>query len=454
MSRIKLTDAAKYYKALPHQTKAFEYLESAIDSAVLSKFEHYYRTEIINAPEENTPQEKGDRLFIAKILQRISQLGLSLDKPPSDAPSDAYAINIIGIEGLNPDFTLNNDVPNHWNDLFLILGVDKDLNFRYFQKSVGTTEPGSHYTYNPMNPQGAARITIDTKHEKIWKVGCHGSGSNSHLALVQTGNQVCVTRDANKDFQRTNDKITCGYYGINFHWGYDMPINNIGRASAGCQVIRSRKEQQNAMKIIKTDYYYVRNNQHRFSYFCLDGSKIFSDGIHTGKTIYKKENDTTESLALELIIKWECGGDVTRFLDAYADPAHGWNVPTIGIGTIKYPDGRSVKRGDRITEEDARRFCLDFIRRIILPHLRSVPGWKNMAPKMQAALISFAYNLGNFYGANGFNTISTRLKSLEWSKVPEALRLYVKAGGRTMQGLVNRRNDEGRYWQEGLNSLK
>ena len=38
------------------------------------------------------------------------------------------------------------------------------------------------------------------------------------------------------------------------------------------------------------------------------------------------------------------------FLKAYLCPA---NVPTIGYGTIRYPDGSKVKLGDVCTEADA-----------------------------------------------------------------------------------------------------
>src|SRR5690606_888414 len=39
--------------------------------------------------------------------------------------------------------------------------------------------------------------------------------------------------------------------------------------------------------------------------------------------------------------------------EAYADPAHGWRVPTIGWGTIAYESGAPVKRGDIITQSRA-----------------------------------------------------------------------------------------------------
>ena len=268
---IKFTDAAKYYKELPHQKKAFEYLQDTVPTDIINRFEYLYRT-----PERpHVPEVTGEGIAIIKILKRLEELGIKLDRPPQSAQNDEYCVNIIGLEGLNPNFTVNDDKSNHFNDLFLLLGINKALKYRYLQKSVGTTEPGHYYTYNRMNPKGAARIQIDVKHEKIWQVGYHGRGRNRHKALIQWGNAVCVHRDNNEDTFRTGDLLDCGYHGINFHGGYDMPTTNIGRASAGCQVIQKMAEISAAMEHVERDYYWLRDDKYRFSYICLDASKIF-----------------------------------------------------------------------------------------------------------------------------------------------------------------------------------
>ena len=444
---IKLTDAAKYYKELPHQREAFIYLQSAMEPGIMSRFEHLYRTP--KAPPIPKENEGGERAMVALILTRIKKLGIELDKPPQSADPEDYCVNIIGLEGLNPDFTLNDDKPNHFNDLFILLGINKDGKFRYLQKSVGTTEPSSHYTYNRINSKGAARIEIDVKHEKIWQFGYHGRGNGRHLALLQIGNAVCVRRDHNQDFARTGDKLDCGYHGINFHCGYDNPTTNIGRASAGCQVIRSRKEHAASMEHLKRDYYYTRNNKHRFSYICLDASKVFSNGTVTPRR--ERDSDVSDDLwdiVMKMLVHHECGGVVSRYLNAYADPAHGWRVPTIGIGTITYPNGAKVRKGDTITEEQAYIFARDFIEKRLIPNLSKIPSWGIMSTNQKASLISFGYNLGAFYGANGFNTISRALREQRWKDVPNAILLYDKAGGRALPGLTKRRKDEAELFKK------
>ena len=53
---------------------------------------------------------------------------------------------------------------------------------------------------------------------------------------------------------------------------------------------------------------------------------------------------------IDLIKKWE-GCKLT----AYKCPAGVW---TIGIGTTCYPDGRPVKQGDKITDQQAEGFLV------------------------------------------------------------------------------------------------
>jgi hypothetical protein len=74
-----------------------------------------------------------------------------------------------------------------------------------------------------------------------------------------------------------------------------------------------------------------------------------------------------------------------------------------------------------------------------------------MSDQQQSALVSFAYNLGaGFYGANGFETISARLREKDWAKVPDALLLYRNPGTNVEAGLKRRREAEGGLWLQGL----
>jgi hypothetical protein len=144
--------------------------------------------------------------------------------------------NIVYVEGMNEDGTLNDDAPNQFNDRRLIIeiirGVPKIIN-----SWQATTEPGDYYTYNPMNPGGAARIKFGQY--QAWKVGLHGN-SEPHEALVQFLS-VTIWRDFNKDFKRPGDQLDTGVFGINQHWGYDAPMSDIKNTSAGGLVSAIRR---------------------------------------------------------------------------------------------------------------------------------------------------------------------------------------------------------------------
>jgi hypothetical protein len=158
--------------------------------------------------------------------------------------------NIVYVEGMNADGTLNDNIPNCFNDRRIVIGFVNGT-----PKIVGnwdaTSEPGGFWTEHPMNPRGAARIEFGQY--KAWQVGVH---NGDHRALVQVDN-ITVCRDLNKDYKRTGDDYEQGTFGINQHWGYDMPSSDIGKASAGCLVGRTTVGHQEFMELIEQDSRYL-----------------------------------------------------------------------------------------------------------------------------------------------------------------------------------------------------
>ncbi|NJK50945.1 hypothetical protein HC931_25055 [Candidatus Gracilibacteria bacterium] len=45
----------------------------------------------------------------------------------------------------------------------------------------------------------------------------------------------------------------------NLVWGYDLPVGNVGQASAGCLVGRTRKGHREFMSLVKSDRRYREN---------------------------------------------------------------------------------------------------------------------------------------------------------------------------------------------------
>lgn len=139
-------------------------------------------------------------------------------------------------------------------------------------------------------------------------------------------------------------------------------------------------------------------------------------------------------------------------LEAYLCPAGVW---TIGYGNTFYPDGVRVRNGDRLSSEsEASKLLENVIHKDFMPRLSRIPTWSQMNPNQQAAVLSFAFNLGaRFYDNQGFRSITHLLSTPEqWrdrTEVERVFGLYVKAGGVTLRGLVRRRKAEAELFLSG-----
>lgn len=142
-------------------------------------------------------------------------------------------------------------------------------------------------------------------------------------------------------------------------------------------------------------------------------------------------------------------------LKAYPDPATGGAPWTIGWGSTRNINGQPIRPGDTITAAQADTLLLDSIRKYFWPKIQQLPYFGEMSEEQRGAMLSFAYNLGaNFYGAEGFTTISRLLRNKDWDKVPDALLLYRNPGSNVEEGLRRRRVAEGALWSAGLQKFK
>lgn len=222
---------------------------------------------LIEAQYENIPQpppEINPNTFVGRILKYMQAKRYKID-----VGNNLY--NIVYVEGVNADGKLNDDEPNEFNDRRLVIEIVHGL-----PKIVGnwqaTTEPGIKFTRRPQNPLGAARIQFGQY--RAWEVGTHNRGTpGAHEALVQVGD-VTVCRDLNKDYKRTGDKLDTGIFGINQHWGFDFPSDDIRGASAGCLVGRSTDSHRDFMALIKQDKRYRANHDYLFYTTVIPGDKL------------------------------------------------------------------------------------------------------------------------------------------------------------------------------------
>lgn len=122
-------------------------------------------------------------------------------------------------------------------------------------------------------------------------------------------------------------------------------------------------------------------------------------------------------------------------LKAYDDGVGVW---TIGFGTTKYPNGIRVKKGDTCTLDQAKAYMQNDLKAFeqTVNNAVKVPLNQNQFD----ALVSLAYNIGSTAFKN--STLVRQLNEGNYKAAANQFNVWVNAGGKRMQGLVNRRAAE------------
>ena len=122
-------------------------------------------------------------------------------------------------------------------------------------------------------------------------------------------------------------------------------------------------------------------------------------------------------------------------LRAYDD---GIGVWTVGIGTIRYPNGKRVQKGDVITESQAEEYLKHDLNNFekTVNEVVKVPLTQNQYD----AIVSLTYNIG----ATAFSrsTLLKRLNNKDYKGAADQFLVWNKAGGKVMHGLIRRREAE------------
>lgn len=184
---------------------------------------------------------------VALVIEECQRNGYYLSRGV-DAP------NIIYIEGVDPDFEVNSNAIDYWNDLRTLLVIEH--NGRAYFRNIwrATINSGRYYTDNPLNDEGAANI--EPGQYWSWQVGRHITSGTNQEALVQV-RPVAVRRDGDQNGRTKNDKLEdFEIIGLNQHGGSGA---RVGRWSAGCLVVDDMDAQQEFVNIEKTDRRYKVN---------------------------------------------------------------------------------------------------------------------------------------------------------------------------------------------------
>lgn len=127
---------------------------------------------------------------------------------------------------------------------------------------------------------------------------------------------------------------------------------------------------------------------------------------------------------------------------AYRDTGGVW---TLGFGTIKYPDGRSVKQGDTCTREQAEQWLKSDCRWVDACLDKYVKA--TISQNQFDALASFVYNIGESQFRS--STLLAKLNAGDYKVAAANFDRWIYDNGKIITGLVNRRAQEKALFVKG-----
>lgn len=422
----------------------------------------------------------------AAIVRAMEHAGYRVDRGSGE-------INIVYIEGMEMNWTPNTNVPNQFNDLRTVVkfvgGVPTLAGVWE-----GTTEPSKRWTEGPMNQGGAARIKFGQY--MAWQVGFHHNDPE-HEALVQTGGEVIVYRDKDKNYLRGGDKEDKGFFGINQHHGYDLPHDNIGNAGAGCLVGRSKIGHKQFMAIVKSDPRYRSNNKFVFSTCVFPAGDIL---LAAGQipvvpaTVLPAQNIYISKDAEDLIVAEEVTSksvyDVRYMRPTWPEGESGvtigigydvgycedveqlhrdWKgyIPEGMIGVLEPAVGVTGEAAHRLTQRIKGSVSVPWDAAIAVFRQVDVPKWykictaklpnfESLSLDCRGALVSLAYNRGASFQSSGdryreMRAIREHMADKDFAAIPDEFRRMKRLWeGKGLDGLLQRRDREADLFERGL----
>jgi hypothetical protein len=168
-----------------------------------------------------------------------------------------YELNIVGLRSKSV-------IPNRFDDELHVFYTTKPMQWEYHVFKI-TTDPGTYWLKNPMQPQGTA-ILAEGQYRNSHQIGLH---RGQYEALVQR-KPVTIMRDYDRnavlDFY--NGKRMTGLYGINIHRANRVgTTKTIDKNSAGCQVFENASDFEAFMKLARRHKKLYGNS---FTYTLID----------------------------------------------------------------------------------------------------------------------------------------------------------------------------------------
>lgn len=148
-----------------------------------------------------------------------------------------------------------------------------------------------------------------------------------------------------------------------------------------------------------------------------------------------KKSGVVMAAAVALVGAWEGLRTV-----AYRD--------VVGIPTVCFGETRGVKMGDSYTVDECKAMLGVALVEFEQGMRKCLSAPERIPEKSYVAFLSLSYNIGT----RGFcgSSVARRANAGDIRGACNAILLWNKAGGRVVQGLVNRRKDEQRICLQGL----
>lgn len=144
------------------------------------------------------------------------------------------------------------------------------------------------------------------------------------------------------------------------------------------------------------------------------------------------------ALAAVFIPHWESGGRMDTTVKHFNFDPPGVFTVCHGITNLD-PDYAWIVPGMTFTEKQCADAFAKVLPKYIEPIAECIPGYSAMPPHRQVAILSAAYNLGPGTICNG--SVGREFRAGNTKAACNVLGLYVKANGKVLKGLQNRRFD-------------
>lgn len=171
--------------------------------------------------------------------------------------SRPYELNIVGLRG-------SNTISNRFDDEIHVFYKVKTFKWNYHVYKA-TTDPGTFWLENPMQPQGTA-ILAEGQYVNAYRLGLH---RGEYEALVQQ-KPVTIIRDYDRNAKLDffNGTKTTGIYGIDIHRAKSTgTTKTVDKYSAGCQVFENAEAFQQFLLLCERQRQLYGNN---FTYTLID----------------------------------------------------------------------------------------------------------------------------------------------------------------------------------------